>query len=335
MTNPSHLAGTPSARERRSSTPWTSWTSQTPSQTSRLYRPRFENLWPRCVASNDEQKRKVPAPKPLKKSKIFPFLQLSAEIRNIIYKYALADASGINLQGAFKHRRRTVERISAEAQSQAQRRGGGYHYRSSQRTNDGKPDGIEEPVVLLPSLLAVCKQIYHESSGILYGNEFIFTDTFALYNFLLNLGPSGSKQLKHVRLLGWGYGRGMKGYNHSCFATLVWATSLETLLIEDTASYSHDPKANATQLYRDAFPWLEAVGMTKGKADAAIDVLQFPPDRYHTTTHALQHRGVVTGKEKEKDFLEQLSKLLYAHQKRLMPPPMKKKKVAKVVDADE
>jgi hypothetical protein len=276
----------------------------------------------------------VPAPKALPKSKIFPFLQLSAEIRNIIYNYALVDASGISFMGSFKHRRRTVERISAEAQSHVQ----GMGIRNSrfvQGSNGGEPDEFEEPVKLVPSLLSVCKQIHQECCGILYSNEFVFTDTFALYNFLLNLGPSGSKYLKHLRLLGWGYGRGMKGYNHSCFAVLVWATNIKTLHLEDTAGYSRQPKDNATQLYRDAFPWLEAVGIAKGKADAAVDILQFPLDRYDSTMYNLPHGEVLSGKEKDDQFLEQLSKLLNAQQERVMAPPTKKKRVAKVIAADE
>jgi hypothetical protein len=277
----------------------------------------------------------VPAPKALPKSKIFPFLQLSAEIRNIIYNYVLADASGINLAGAFKHRRRTVERISAETQSHIQRNGSRRYFRFDQGSDSAGPDEFEEPVTLVPSLLSVCKQIHQEGCGILYGNEFVFTDTFALYNFLLNLGPYGSKYLKHLRILGWGYGRGMKGYNHSCFAVLVWATNLETLHLEDTAGYSRQPKHNATQLYRDAFPWLEAVGMAKGKADAAVDVLQFPSDRYDSTVYSLPHGEVLTSKEKDEQFLGELSKLLNAQQKRVMAPPMKMKRVAKVIASDE
>jgi hypothetical protein len=297
--------------------------SRTRSQTSRVHRRRFDAPDLPCISSNDEQKRKVPAPKPLPKSKIFPFMQLPAEIRNIIYNYTLADASGINLVGAFKHRRRTVQRISAEVQSHI--RNQSYHRINS--IPDGKGTTSEEPVELVPSLLAVSKQIYQEACDILYGNEFIFTDTFALYNFLLNLGPSGAKHLKHVQLLGWGYGRGMKGYNHSCFAVLVWATNLETIHLHNNAGYYRAPKGNATQLYRDAFPWLEAVGAAKGKADAAVDVLRLSSKLFQHTGHYRQNQPSVTSEEKEKEFLEELSKLLCAQQKRVMAPP-KKKKVA-------
>jgi hypothetical protein len=63
----------------------------------------------------------------------------------------------------------------------------------------------------------VSKQIHQEAVDTLYGkNEFIFTDSFALYNFMINLGPRGAKHLKTLRLRGWLYGRATKAYNHSC-----------------------------------------------------------------------------------------------------------------------
>jgi hypothetical protein len=267
-------------------------------------------------------------------------MQLPAEIRDTIYHYTLADASGINLMGTFKHKRRTVQRISAEGQSRIQdlvnRR---YRFRSSNMFNNDELATFKEQTVLVPSLLAVCKQIYQEGRDILYGNEFILTDSFALYSFLINLGPSGCKHLKHLRLIEWGYGRGMKGYNHACFVPLVWATNLETLRLESTPSYHKRPKTVATQLYRDAFPWLEAVGTAKGKVDAAADVLQLALDVFNPSHRGQASQDVVSGEEKRDQFREELSILLGAQQKRVMvanteKKKKKKKKVAKV-DADD
>jgi hypothetical protein len=141
-------------------------------------------------------------------------MELPAEIRNLIYEYTLTTPSGINLVGTFKHKRRTVERISTKCQADfTQYRG----YSAGHVMNDSIRNQHEKPTALVPSLLAVNKQIHQEATDILYGkNEFIFTDSFALYNFMINLGPTGAKRLKTVRIQGWLDGRAMKAYNHSC-----------------------------------------------------------------------------------------------------------------------
>ena len=289
------------------------------------------NLCPSRISSNAEQKRKPTTPKRLPKSKIFPFMKLPAEIRNMIYTYTLTDASGINLVAIFKHRRRAVERISAEAQFNI----GGDQYYSINRINDDVRAKYEEPTALVPSLLAVSKQIHQEGRDILYANEFIFADTFALYSFMINLGPAGATYLKKLRLMGWGYGRAMKAYNHSCFATLVWATNLESFRFDKTSGYSRNPKGAAEQLYRDAFPWLEAVGVAKGKVDAALEVLQISEDVFdHPYWHNSQRR-TVSGEEGLEKFREGLGRLLGAQQKRIMAKPVKKRKIAKDGVTDE
>jgi hypothetical protein len=141
-------------------------------------------------------------------------MELPAEIRNMVYEYALTDPSGINLVGTFKHKRRTVERVSAKCEADISQ---DRDYSDSFLINDSIRSQHEKPAPLVPSLLAVSKQIHQEAVDTLYGkNEFIFTDSFALYNFMINLGPRGAKHLKTLRLRGWLYGRATKAYNHSC-----------------------------------------------------------------------------------------------------------------------
>jgi hypothetical protein len=266
------------------------------------------------ILTVDNQKRKAKTvSRPLPKRNIFPFMELPAEIRNMIYTYALTDSSGINLQATFKHKRRTVERISAECQEKLS----GY-----MKMSDAVRAEVEEPMPLAPSLLAVSKQIHSEGLDILYGNEFIFADSFALYAFLINVGPACAKHLKTIRLLGWGWGRAMKAYNHSCFAVLVWATNITAFHVD---AYTH----SAQQLYRDAFPWLEAIGSAKGKADAAVDVL-------HLSEAALRyyHRSN-THEDKVKAFKAELSKFLDNQQKRVMAKPVKKRKLNKEAVANQ
>lgn len=253
-------------------------------------------------------------------------MELPSEIRNIIYGYALEDPSGINLVATFRNKRRTVERVSAETQSQIS--GGTYSY-SVRQMNDELRNKREDPVALVPSLLAVCKQIYQESRDILYGNEFIFADTFALYSLLINLGPAGAKNLKHLRVMEWGHGRATKAYNHSCFAVLVWATNLKILHLDKPSGRARNPKNVADQFYRDAFPWLEAVGMAKGKVDAAVDVLRIDAEEFDYIYYRQSNQNLLSAEEKRDQFLGALAKLLGAQQKRVMGARVKKRKMVR------
>ncbi|KAF2126526.1 hypothetical protein P153DRAFT_297883 [Dothidotthia symphoricarpi CBS 119687] len=252
--------------------------------------------------------------RPLPKHKTFPFLELPAEIRNEIYHYVLADPSGINLVSVNKHKRRTVKRVTAKLMEDL--RG----YNGSVVINYKIKANTEEPAVLVPSLLAVNKQILHEGRSILYSNEFTFMDTSALYNLLVNLGPTGASLLKRIRLLGWGDGRGTKPYNHACFAVLVWATNLSKVSIDTHMGYHRSTKKVAERIYRDAFPWLEAVGMAQGKVDAAVDILDLSEDSY---------RFVSTNSDVEevtKEIGDHLRTILEAQRKRVMATVVTKKR---------
>jgi hypothetical protein len=241
-------------------------------------------------------------------------MELPAEIRNMIYSYTLTDPSGIILMGTYKHQRRTVQRVSAEM---ADNMTGTYRRSSGGSTND-------EPVPLVPSLLAVSKQIYSEGRDFLYSNELVFIDSFSLYCFMLNISPAGAKQLQHLRLLQWAHSRGLKGYNHSCFAVLVQATNLKTLRLDSSSSWARSPKLAAAKLYRDAFPWLEAVGAAKGMASAGVDMLQLDAEEftYRWDREYMDDKG-------RDQFLDALRILLDAQQKRVMGGSIKRKPKAK------
>jgi hypothetical protein len=241
----------------------------------------------------------------------------------MIYSYTLSDPSGIHLVGCFKNKRRTVERISAETQADIS---SSHHYYAASMMNNKVRAKHTDPVPLVPALLAVNKQIHQESHSILYANEFVFPNGFALYNFMLNLGPSGAKYLKKLRLHHWDYSRTMKTYNHACFAVLVWATNLAKLSL---------PMDTANQLYRDAFPWMEAVGAAKGKVDAALDVISINGESLERSSWNTQ-AGSSAPKNLEA-FRARLEVLLGAQQKRVMATTTtkKKRKTASSVVADE
>ncbi|KAF3032811.1 hypothetical protein E8E12_002825 [Didymella heteroderae] len=271
-----------------------------------------------------KKQRRIAATRPLPKRKIFPFLRLPAEIRNMIYSYALVDPSGVKFVAVQRNKRRCVERVSNKTFSQV---AGSRTYYQSNRIND---DADEQATELSPSLLAVNKQIHREACDILYSNELIFADPIALYAFMINLGRDGSaSRIKTMRLKGWGHGRTSKAYNNSCFAVLRDAKNLEKFYIDCTVGWYRQPKNAAQQIYRDAHPWLEDVGRVKGKFDAALDVLEVSAESLgRNYWNASQNQSDA---QRRKAFNDELRRNLELQQKRVMVSMSgKKRKVSKV-----
>lgn len=237
----------------------------------------------------------------------------------MIYSYALTDSSGINFVAIQRNKRRCVERVSRGTLGTVFRSRSPYQ---SSNINDGN----DLPASLVPSLLAVNKQIHWESCDILYSNELVFADTIALYSFMINLGPASAKHLKKMRLMSWNYGRTSKTYNNACFATMMYATNLEKFYIDARIGWYKSPKHAAQQLYRDAFPWLEAIGCAKGKYDAAIDVL----DVHKDVLGGFYHKGSQANQDALEAFNAELSKNLGLQQKRIMTKSVKRRTISKV-----
>jgi hypothetical protein len=236
----------------------------------------------------------------------------------MIYSYALTDTSGIKFVAVQRNRRRCVERVSDETFDQAS------HGRSPYQSSKINDDADEQPTVLVPSLLAVNKQIHQEGCDIMYSNELVFADPIALYAFMINLGPASASHIRKMRLKGWGWGRTSKAYNNACFAVLIWATNLEKFYIDTSIGWCRNVRGAAVQIYRDAFPWLEAVGNAKGRFDAALDVLEVGEkclDRGHSTYSDTQKRRI---------FDDELRRHLGQQQKRVMAKTAKRRKVSKV-----
>lgn len=239
----------------------------------------------------------------------------------MIYTYALTDPSGIKFVAVQRNKRRCVERVSNKTLSSISRRS----YYQSSGIND---DADEQPASLVPSLLVANRQIYQEGCDILYGNELVFADTVALYAFMINLGPAGgASHLRKMRLKDWGCGRTSKAYNNACFAVLIQATNLEKLYIDTTNGWYRMPKNIAQQIYRDAFPWLEAVGHARGKFDAALDVLELSDESLGRDYYG--SKGT-SGAQRRKMFNDELSRNLGLQQKRVTAKSVKRRKVSKV-----
>ena len=86
-------------------------------------------------------------------------------------------------------------------------------------------------------------------------------------------------------------------------------------------SWSSDPKPRATRFYRDAFPWLEAIGAAKGKADAAVDLVdvrvQDPSSDYYYRRGRARTARKFSSYEDIDLFREELAKLLNARMDRI------------------
>lgn len=242
----------------------------------------------------------------------------------MIYSYALIDPSGIKFVAVQRHRRRCVERVSDKTFSQVS--SGRSYYQSNTINNDADEQATE----LVPSLLAVNKQVHREACDILYSNELVFADPTALYAFLLNIGRGGSVlRIKTMRLKGWGYGRTSKAYNNSCFTVLREAENLEKFHLDCSVGWCRQPKNAAQQIYRDAHGWLEDVARVKGKFDAALDILEVSSEslgRDHWNAPQDQ------SEEQRRDaFKDELRRNLERQQKRVMTSKSAKKmRVTKV-----
>ncbi|KAJ4290236.1 hypothetical protein N0V90_010451 [Kalmusia sp. IMI 367209] len=268
---------------------------------------------------SQQKKRKATAPRPLPKRRIFPFLQLPAEIRNMIYGLCLTDPAGIYLHSTTKKFRRTVCRVpevDVRGQAYTPVHDGNSNSEDNENENEisqqPKPSEYVQPLV--PALLAVCKQIHLEARDVLYAHDFYMHDTLAMHSFLVDLGARAAAYLKSVTLAEWGVGRGVhKAYNHAGFTALAAATNLEKFTFHGFLSWRQDSKAGATSFYRDAFPWLEAVGAARKKADAAVDLIEI-----HVSDVGYRYYGRMYGRQKQsfkpyddmEGFRKELGKLL-------------------------
>jgi hypothetical protein len=135
---------------------------------------------------------------------------------------------------------------------------------------------------LVPSLLAVCKQINQDAGDLLYSHHFYAEDPLTLHSFMVDICPRVAARLKHIDLMNWVHARGHKSYNHTCFTALMPAINLVSFNTHGYLRCGESAKHIAIQMYRDAFPWLEAVGRAKGRIDAGVDVFNIScAESYH------------------------------------------------------
>ncbi|KAG9517381.1 hypothetical protein KCV07_g6240, partial [Aureobasidium melanogenum] len=216
--------------------------------------------------------------------KVFPFLSLPSELRNKIYSMALEDPDGMVLHEGWRAHRRVPKRCQYHNYEDRGRyagignlvySAGSYHKQEGQAS-----------CTLIPSLLAVNKQIYAEAVAILYSQPLHFVNTTALHSFLAPLSNRTGSLVRNITIHTYeNWGRGVrKAMNVSAMTLLRTCSDLETLRIEGFSNYYWDRhwgnqpstrKAGkiegtsiAQQIYRDAAFWFDTLG-----AEKALQVL--------------------------------------------------------------
>jgi hypothetical protein len=139
------------------------------------------------------------------------------------------------------------------------------------------------PNSVSPNLLAVSKTIYAEAASFLYGQRISVADNYTLLSFLNQIGRQHTSMLREVSIKKWCSGRAHRSINFPAMTLLASATNLELLDIDCAFGYFSSyygrkkqsiPNRVARKAFRDCYPWFEAIGKEKGKADAAVEMIQ-------------------------------------------------------------
>jgi hypothetical protein len=159
----------------------------------------------------------------------------SLELRNTIYKIFLDDPAGHHLvKNRFLWRRlakrippKEFKDLNANWWSRNRRR---WWYGPPTRQTVVSPDADIPPFVYLSSkVLRISKTMYKEAVGMLYSQPFVFTDTYALHDFLVQIGPKHRAMLRDVEVCEWGSSGAHGAMNYPAMASLIDAVNLKRL----------------------------------------------------------------------------------------------------------
>jgi hypothetical protein len=244
------------------------------------------------------QKKTKTVPKKLPKHKIFPFMQLPAELRNKVYGYALSAEGGVFVTSKSKGYRRLAQRcIGSECEPQFNTRWQRYY--QNQKNNDEEEQEPQERSAFVPNLLAVCKTIHAEAGSVLYSQPITVADNYALLAFLNQIRAKHVRMLRHVTIMQWCGGRAHKSINFPAIAMLSSATELRRLSIAckvgyfSTYSWGNGKKQEiahrvARKIFRDCYPFLEAYGSVKGDPVAGVDLIEIDDSNFSDSAAAME-----------------------------------------------
>ncbi|KAE9962558.1 hypothetical protein BLS_000178 [Venturia inaequalis] len=259
-----------------------------------------------------ENSEAAAAAQPPAKKNIFPFMSLPPEIRNNIYKMALFDPAGHHL---VKHRaawRRGAVRVSPKNFKElnvnwwARRR---RHRRWWQTDSEIQVSDDEVPsyVRLSSRILRICRAMYDEAIGILYSQPITLTDTYALHDFMVQIGPKHRALLRDVEVCEWGSGGAHGAMNFPAMATMADAVNLERIKLNVNKWGSSEL---ALRVWRECYPFLEAFGRANGRKDAVVDILELYDSQFKRVTHTWTSTGCEHHELPEDEERERFQKLL-------------------------
>ncbi|KER00706.1 hypothetical protein AUEXF2481DRAFT_24999 [Aureobasidium subglaciale EXF-2481] len=263
--------------------------------------------------------------KPTKPVKPFPFLSLPTELRNKIYFLALEDPNGMVLGEGWRAHRRVPVRTQHFGHGNKDLYAGLSNLTPSEPLPDGTlPDSKESQRTLIPSILAVNKQIYAEAAAILYAQPLHFINTVALHSFLAPMSDQTASLIRNITVHTYEtWGRGVrKAMNVSALTLLRSCKNIEHLRIEAFHHYyfssSMSPRESgawhgalmARQMYRDGSFFFERLGAAK-----ALKVLYLPEmhkeiSRQHSWSTQVYDDEVETWKCVNIAFAEELTSLI-------------------------
>ena len=183
--------------------------------------------------------------------------------------------------------------------------------------NSQRREQLEQPANparLIPSILRLCRTIHDEAISMLYvNNTFTFQDTTALHTFLANIRPNNIARLTSLTFKGYGWRRGNQTPNFAALTLLSHATNLTRLHFDCRVTERGGPRKAAAQLYKDGCHWMEAVGIAKGKADAAVEMIEVLDANFDILAYLRGEEPNPGVEECKVQFQEELSRLLRAH----------------------
>ncbi|KAL9631800.1 MAG: hypothetical protein Q9204_004065 [Flavoplaca sp. TL-2023a] len=252
-------------------------------------------------------------PKILPKKKIFPFMSLPAEIKNMIYKYALTSEYEIPLVFKVKGYRHTVT-LGDPTTFQDFRR------RTYREDFDGPSCYRNFPLAQIlrpsfaPSIIALNHETHTQAQPILYSyNAFALEDPKALLAFCANIGPKNCAMLQEVNLKHFGKTVVRRALCYPAFAALASAVNLQFLNL-DCSIRRGDPVLTARQFFRDGHNWLEAVGANEGRRDAAVDRIQLGPENFARSRYGVDSTDGNTDEQK----MEKMTTIFQTELRRLL-----------------
>ncbi|KAL9033348.1 MAG: hypothetical protein Q9180_005992, partial [Flavoplaca navasiana] len=255
------------------------------------------------------------APKFLPKKKIFPFMSLPAEIKNIIYEYALTSEYEIPLVFKLKGYRHTVTLGDPTTFQDFRRRAYREDFDGPSCCRYYPPARVSRPS-LAPSVLALNHETHMQAQSILYSyNAFALEDPKALLAFCANIGPKNCAMLQEVNLKHFGKTVVRRALCYPAFTALANAVNLQILNL-DCSIRGCDPILTARQFFRDGHNWLEAVGAKEGRRDAAVDRIELGPQNVSRSRYGVPSMDDLTDEQKSERvttiFQTELRRLLKA-----------------------